>query len=168
MALFEGVSGKGSLPPRLDKVGEAALGFIQSRVRHIADKVVSYLQSITPVRSGFLRSNACYWGLRIYGRGGFVFWFGWRRRDFYSQKDFYAPYVDQGTGVYGIRGYPIVPRNAARLVWQYHGRWVSAPYVLGQRPQNLLRKAKEFALREVGAAMAAGMDFGFRTEFYKK
>lgn len=56
---------------------------------------------------------------------------------------YYSRWVHDGTGIYGPRGTPIVPRQAARLrfFWKRKGRWVTAKSVRGQRGAHYLTRA---------------------------
>ena len=57
----------------------------------------------------------------------------------------YADYVHQGTGVYGPRGRPIVPRRARVLRWRPRGSsaFVFRPEVRGVEPTPFLKRARE-------------------------
>ena len=142
---FKVVSMKGGFPPDIGRIINESLAQVQMRAQGLARDVVGFVRGVTPSRSGFMKSTVRYWNLRIYGRGGFIFWFGWRRGDYAGQKAFYPLYVDKGTGVYGLYGAPIFPLHATHLAWQHEGKWVSARFVSGQRPQRLLEQGKEFA-----------------------
>lgn len=139
------ISMRGGFPPNIGAVLNESLMRVQMRVRELAEATVGFVRGITPSRTGYMKSTVRYWGLRIYGRGGFAFRFGWRKMDYAGQRAFYPPFVDLGTGIYGLYGRPIFPLFAQRLAWRYQGRWVSAESVAGQRPQRLLRRGKEFA-----------------------
>lgn len=138
---------KGGFPPDIGGVLTEALVETQREARFIAEKTAMYLQGITPSRTGFMRSTARHWDLKIYGRGSFAFWIGWRRRDYSGKKAFYPPYVNYGTGVFGLYGTPIRPISARRLAWQHRGQWVSAKEVKGQRPQKQLDKVERYGVR---------------------
>lgn len=149
---FKVISMRGGFPPNIGAIINESLIRVQARAQRLARDTVGFVRGVTPSRSGFMKSTVRYWNLRIYGRGGFVFWFGWRRGDYAGKKAFYPPFVDLGTGIYGLYGAPIFPKTASRLAWRHEGRWVSARSVAGQRPQRLLEKGKEFAqerLREI-------------------
>jgi hypothetical protein len=61
----------------------------------------------------------------------------------------YAILVHEGTGIYGRRGRPIVPRQAARLRFRPRGssRYVYARQVRGMKPNHFLRNALAAARR---------------------
>lgn len=163
---FKVISMKGGFPPDIGTVLNESLARVQVKARGLAEATVGFVKGVTPIRSGFMRTTVRYWNLRIYGRGGFVFWFGWRRGDYAGKRAFYPLYVNYGTGIYGLYGRRIFPISAKRLAWEYQGRWVSAKSVAGQRPQRLLEKGKKFAqerLRDIYQyEVAMGMKKRFR------
>ena len=112
-----------------------------------------------------MKSTVRFWNFRVYGRGGFAFRFGWRRGDYGGQKAFYPPYVTYGTGIYGLYGIPIFPLHATHLAWKYKGKWVSARFVSGQRPQRLLEQGKEFAQERLGEIYQAEIGMAMRRTF---
>ena len=71
-----------NFPPDIPGVLREALVETQSRAGRVAEETVTFLKGITPSGSGFMRSTVKYWSLRVYGRGCFSFWVGWRRADF--------------------------------------------------------------------------------------
>lgn len=132
-----------NFPPDIPGVLREAMVETQSRAGRVAEDTVTFLKGITPSRSGFMRSTVKYWSLRVYGRGCFSFWVGWRAGGYGSKRAFYPPYVTYGTGIYAGRGM-IRPRHASRLAWQHRGRWVSASQIKGQRPQRLLEQVEQY------------------------
>jgi len=142
---FKVVSMRGGFPPNISATLTESLVRVQARAKRLADATVGFVRGITPARSGYMKSTVRYWNFRVYGRGGFVFWFGWRRGDYGGKRAFYPIFVNYGTGVFGLYGRRIFPIFARRLAWEYQGRWVSAKSVAGQRPQRLLERGKEFA-----------------------
>jgi len=162
---FKVVSMKGGFPPDIGRIINESLARVQMRALGLARDTVGFVRGITPSRSGFMKSTVRHWNLRIYGRGGFVFWFGWRRGDYAGQKAFYPLYVDLGTGVYGLYGVPIFPLHATHLAWIHGGRWVSARFVAGQRPQRLLEKGKEFAQERLRDIYQYEVSMGMKRTF---
>ncbi|MCK4497482.1 MAG: hypothetical protein KAU24_04750, partial [Candidatus Aenigmarchaeota archaeon] len=79
---FKVVSMKGGFPPNIGGVITESLVRVQQRAQELARKTVGFVRGITPSRSGFMKSTVKHWNLRVYGRGGFVFWFGWQRGDY--------------------------------------------------------------------------------------
>ncbi len=57
----------------------------------------------------------------------------------------YAPWVEFGTGIFGKRGGPIVPKGEL-LVFPFQGKTIAASFVLGQPPQPFMRGAKWFLM----------------------
>ena len=76
-------------------------------------EIAAYLRSITPRRSGYMASTARGWDFRRRGRWGFSFFVGWRASQF--PDVFYPPFTLYGTGLWGLYGRPITPRQAPRL-----------------------------------------------------
>jgi hypothetical protein len=60
---------------------------------------------------------------------------------------YYGLWVHDGTGIYGPRHTPIVPRKAKylRFYWKKEGRWVFAKSVRGMKPNTYLKSALPFA-----------------------
>ena len=139
------ISMKGGFPPDIGRILTESLVRVQVRAKQLAEDTVGFVRGITPSRTGYMKATVKYWGLRVYGRGGIAFRFGWRKGDYAGQRAFYPSYVDLGTGIHGLYGVPIFPLHASRLAWVYKGRWVSARFVSGQRSQKLLERGKEFA-----------------------
>jgi len=162
---FKVVSMKGGFPPDIGGVIAEALARVQVRAKRVAEATVGFVRGITPSRTGYMRATVRYWNLRIYGRGGFAFWFGWRRGDYSGQRAFYPSYVDKGTGVYGLYGVPIFPSSSPRLAWKYQGRWVSARFVYGQRPQRLLERGKKFAQERLRDIYQYEVAMGMKRKF---
>jgi len=131
-----------NFPPDIPGVLREALVETQSRAGRVAEETVTFLRSITPSRSGYMRSAARHWDLRFFGRG-FSFWVGWKRSGF-TGRAFYPPYVTYGTGVYGKSRSPIKPIHAKRLAWVSRGRWISVSQIKGQRPQRLLEQVEQY------------------------
>jgi hypothetical protein len=159
------VSMKGGFPPDLGKIVGDALVRVQQRAQALADATVGYVRGITPARTGYMRATVTSWSLRVYSRGGFVFWFGWRRGDYSGKRAFYPVFVNYGTGVYGLYGRPIYPRYARRLAWIHRGKWVSAESILGQRPQRMLERGKEFAKKRLRDIYQFEVMMGMRRTF---
>jgi len=162
---FKVVSMKGGFPPNIGRIITESLVRVQQRAQRTASDTVGFVRGITPSRSGFMKSTVRYWNLRVYGRGGFAFWFGWRRGDYSGQKAFYPLYVDKGTGVYGLYGAPIFPLHATHLAWRHDNKWVSARFVAGQRPQRLLEQGKEFAQEKVKDIYHYEVSMGMKKTF---
>lgn len=142
---FKVVSMKGGFPPNIGGVLTESLARVGVRAKGLAEATVGFVRGISPSESGYMKATVRYWSLRVYGRGGFVFWFGWRRGDYAGKRAFYPIFVNYGTGIFGLYGRRIFPVSARRLAWEYRGRWVSAKSVTGQRPQRLLERGKKFA-----------------------
>lgn len=158
------ISMKGGFPPDVGGVLTASLVRTQLRARALAEETVEFLQMLTPYRSGFMRSQVKYWNLRTYARGGFTFYFGWRKSDF-AGKVFYPPYVDQGTGLYGKYKQRIYPKKAERLVWKHRGEWASAKSIAGQRKQRLLSHAYRFARKKARVMFQSEVLSGMKAKF---
>jgi len=137
MAIYTFISH--AVPPRIDAAELAFIEWVSSNSLLLMSKAREFLREVTPIRTGYMRSQVATWGFRRYGLGGFRFNLGWRKVDF--PGTFYPPYVDIGTGIYGPNKTPIVPRKAARLVWERDGRMVSAKSVQGQRGKNMIQEA---------------------------
>ncbi len=55
---------------------------------------------------------------------------------------FYGLYVHEGTGVYGPKGAPIVPKKAKYLRWRAkNGKFVYAKKIMGMKPNPFLKDA---------------------------
>lgn len=162
---FKVVSMKGGFPPDIGKILTDSLARVQARAQGLARDAVGFVRGITPSRTGFMKSTVRYWNLRIYGRGGFVFWFGWRKGDYSGKRAFYPPYVDLGTGIHGLYGAPIFPLHARRLAWRYKNSWVSAWFVSGQRPRRLLEQGKEFAQERLRDLYQYEVSMGMKKTF---
>lgn len=163
---FKVVSMRGGFPPDLGKIITESLARVQVRAQRLARDTVGFVRGITPSRSGFMKSTVRYWNLRIYGRGGFVFWFGWRKGDYAGKRAFYPPYVDLGTGIYGLYGAPIFPLHATHLAWiTPGGKWFSARSVAGQRPQRLLEQGKVFAQEKLRDIYQYEVSMGMKKTF---
>jgi hypothetical protein len=59
----------------------------------------------------------------------------------------YAPLVHSGTGIYGPRGTPIVPKRAQVLRWKSSGKFVFSARSRGMRPNPFLKSALRAAVR---------------------
>lgn len=57
----------------------------------------------------------------------------------------YAPWVEFGTGIFGRRGGPIVPKGNL-LVFPFQGKTIAASFVLGQPPQPFMRSSKWYII----------------------
>jgi len=123
---------------------EKAMLMNQVRAKYAAREIMLYLSSITPVRSGFMRTQTKVWDFKRRGQWGFSFFVGWKSGEF--PDVFYAPYVCHGTGLYGRSRSQIKPLYAKRLAWEYRGRWVSAESVSGQRPKPILKATEKMGL----------------------
>ena len=109
-------------------------------------EIAAYLRSITPRRSGYMANAVRGYGFRRRGRWGFEFKVGWRASDFPGV--FHAPFTLYGTGIYGLYGKPITPRQAPRLAWQdKRGNWISKSETIGQRPRPILKQAQNFGVK---------------------
>jgi hypothetical protein len=92
------------------------------------------------VDQGRLRNSITHTTVRTVSRGQQVF--GVR----VGTNVVYAPWVHNGTGVYGPRGQRIVPVRASVLRFRGRdGNFVFRPSVAGQRPNPFLREALEEA-----------------------
>jgi len=57
----------------------------------------------------------------------------------------YAKYQEFGTGIYGPKGSPIVPKRAKMLAWQgKSGQWFRARSVKGSKPVKFLQGGLEY------------------------
>jgi len=164
MAVYRSFSAPGGFMPPVDKGLQNGLLLINANAEKIARFAAKELKKITPVKTGFMRSQVKYWSLRIYSAGGFAFRLGWRKRDFAQKRAFYPPYVILGTGIYAGRGM-ITPVRAKRLAWQYKSRWVSAQAIRGQRPQALFKKVMPAVQRYVRTIINASVRTGFEGAF---
>lgn len=139
MAFYTIFSKSGRFPPPVGEAEAMLIQVIGASKNMFMGKAREFLKRYVPVATGHLRNSADAWGARVYSLGGVVFYLGWRNRDFGGVN--YAPFVDQGTGIYGAHRTPIRPRSATRLKWQQNGAWKSAPTVAGQPGRFMLRDA---------------------------
>ena len=161
MAIYRIAHTTGTFLPPTDLAFMQAIAFMSAGAKRLEAKARMLLRSITPVRSGVMRDAATTWGLRVYSRGGFRFYLGWRKRDF-GIRTFYPPYVEYGTGIYGKHRRRIRPKKAKRLAWEYEGRWVSAKSIKGQKKQNLLGRTLIMLKKEMAALLHQSILAGFR------
>lgn len=164
MAVSRFVNSKGNFP-LIPRGFEYALVIIRSKVYLLMNEAVKNLKAVTPVRTGFMRSKAKAWGLRVYERGGYRFEFGWKLKDFASQKAFYPQYVEHGSGEWGPHKTPIVPRQAKMLRFTVGERVVVTPSVRGQPPQNLLSEASKMTAVSGTILIQAAIKEGFSKSF---
>ena len=71
----------------------------------------------------------------------------------------YAPYVEFGTGIYGKRGSPIVPKRAKMLSWiGGDGKRVFARSVRGMRPRKFLQTGLEEVTNRTNQIYKVGIE----------
>ncbi len=71
--------------------------------------------------------------------------YGGKHKSMISTDLEYAPWVEFGTGIFGRRGGPIVPKGEL-LVFPFQGKTIAASFVLGQPPQPFMRGSKWFVM----------------------
>ncbi|HLR97592.1 MAG TPA: hypothetical protein VK053_23935 [Jiangellaceae bacterium] len=101
------------------------------QMNRIGRAVQSTAAQLAPVDTGRLRQSGDT-DMRP-GRGSLVARVGFSAR--------HALWVHEGTGIYGPRRAPIVPRRAQVLAWRDRGGWRYARSVRGMRPRPFLRRA---------------------------
>lgn len=57
----------------------------------------------------------------------------------------YSRFQEEGTGIYGPRKTPIVPKNGKLLAWKVGGKWAFARSVKGVRPKRYFRRSRDEA-----------------------
>ena len=60
----------------------------------------------------------------------------------YPTRD-YANYVEFGTGIFGPKGTPIVPKNKNYLAFKINGKWIRTKSVKGQKPNPFVGRTVE-------------------------
>ena len=58
-----------------------------------------------------------------------------------KNSQYYTPFVNDGTGVYGIYHRPITPKHAKVLVFKWKGKTWFLKSVKGQKPQKFVEKS---------------------------
>lgn len=97
-----------------------------------AIRVETRAKELCPVDTGRLRSSIT-WALGRDAHGLYA--------DI-GTNVFYAPFIEFGTGIYGPRHTPIVPRSAPYLAWRgKDGQWHRATSVKGRPKTPFLRPA---------------------------
>ena len=128
----------GSMPDK-------AVRLLRATIEDIADEIETLAKENAPVgETGVLKANAVDrrdLKRRVSGPGGLVV----KTELSVPSRPKYAKWVHDGTGIYGPRGTPIVPKKAQFMVFQIDGKWFRKRSVLGQRPQPYLREALEEA-----------------------
>jgi len=164
MSVSRFVSNKGFYPV-VPRGFDLALTIVKSKINLLMGLAVTNLKNVTPVRTGFMRSRAKAWGLRVYSRGGYRFSFGWKSSDFKDKKAFYPKYVEEGSGIWGPYKTPIVPRKAKVLRFFIGEREVVTFSVRGQPPQNLLEKASKLTVVDGSLLIRSAIREGFEKSF---
>jgi hypothetical protein len=130
----------------IGKMPEKALLMLRETIDDIADEIERDANEGIPEDTGHLRSV----GItrkdnkrRVRGPGGLVV----KTELSVPTEPEYAKWVHDGTGIYGPRGMPIIPRTAKFMVFQIDGKWFHKHEVYGQKPQPFLRDAVEHAQR---------------------
>lgn len=130
----------------IGKMPDKALRMLRETIDEIADEIEEDANRRIPEDSGHLRSvgiTRVDSKRRVRTPGGLVV-----KSELSVPKDpEYARWVHDGTGVYGPRGMPIIPRTAPFMVFQIDGKWFRKHEVYGQKPQPFLRQAVEEAER---------------------
>jgi hypothetical protein len=139
MAIYTFISH--AIPPRVDAAERAFVRWTTANSNMMMSKAREFLREVTPVRTGYMRSQAKTWGYRAYSLGGFRFNLGFRQRDFSGV--FYPKFVDQGTGLHGPLKARIYPRKAKRLVWEHDGVIRTAESTAGQKSRDVLAQANK-------------------------
>lgn len=148
-------------PPDQSRGVHMGLEILKTRIPSIMNDAKKALASVTPYYEGRMRGRVATWGVHWLPRGGFGFYYGWRKGDF--TKIFYPSFVLGGTGLYGPEGKWIVPVKAKVLAWwSKHYGHRAAPKVSGQVPQDLFSKCESEVVsmitREMSMALHSGME----------
>lgn len=64
----------------------------------------------------------------------------------------YLPFVNNGTGVYGVRHAPIIPKRAKVLHFKWHGKEFFVKSVKGQKPKHFVERSMTEIIRSVDSA----------------
>jgi hypothetical protein len=130
----------------IGKMPDKALRYLRETIDEIADQIEQDANRNIPEDTGELRSvgiSRVDSKRRVRGPGGLVV----KTELSVPKVPEYAKWVHDGTGIYGPRGLPIIPRTAKFMVFQIDGKWFRKHEVYGQRPQPFLKEAVEEAQR---------------------
>lgn len=124
----------------IGRMPDKAKRLLRDAIDDIADRIEQEVDERVPVDTGELKMHPVErrdFRRRVAGPGGLV-----------TKTEFTLPrgkarWVHDGTGVYGPRGTPIVPRKAKFMVFYIDGIKFVRRSVLGQEPQPYLREALE-------------------------
>lgn len=125
----------GSMPDK-------AVRLLRATIEDIADRIESQAIANAPEDTGELKAHAVErrdLKRRVQGPGGLVV----KSEISVPSTPKHAKWVHDGTGIYGPRGTPIVPRKARFMRFQIDGKWFAKTSVLGQQPQPYLKEAVE-------------------------
>lgn len=113
--------------------------------RNIIDAIQRRAQQFAPIDRGVLRSD-----IQSERIDAGTITPSWRVGN--TRRTPYSKWVHEGTGVFGPRGAPIVPKNGPYLVFKSRrtGDLVFAKSVQGQKPQPYLRAALESVFGGLG------------------
>jgi len=121
---------------------DKALRYLRAAIEDIADEIEAVATANAPEDTGVLKANAVArrdLKRRVQGPGGLVV----KSEISVPKEPVYAKWVHDGTGIYGPKGTPIVPRRAKFMRFQIDGKWFAKTSVLGQKPQPYLKEAVE-------------------------
>jgi hypothetical protein len=121
---------------------DKAVRLLRATIEDIADRIESQAIINAPEDTGELKAHAVERvdnKRRIQGPGGLVV----RSVLSVPKTPVYAKWVHDGTGIYGPKGTPIVPKKANFMRFQIDGKWFAKRSVRGQRPQPYLKEAAE-------------------------
>jgi hypothetical protein len=126
----------GSMPDK-------AVRLLRATIEDIADRIENQARANAPEgETGALKAHAVErrdLKRRVQGPGGLVV----KSEISVPDKPKYAKWVHDGTGIYGPRGTPILPKRATFMRFQIDGKWFAKRSVLGQQPQPYLKEAVE-------------------------
>lgn len=126
----------------IGKMPDKALRYLKAAIEDIADEIEAVATVNAPEDTGELKAHATErrdLKRRVQGPGGLVV----KSEISVPKVPVYAKWVHDGTGVYGPKATPIVPRRAPFMRFQIDGKWFAKRSVLGQQPQPYLREAVE-------------------------
>lgn len=127
----------------LGQMPDKAVRILRATIEDIADRIESQARINAPEgESGALKEHPVErrdFKRRVQGPGGLVV----KSELSVPDRPKYAKWVHDGTGIYGPRGTPIVPRKARFMRFQIDGKWFAKSSVLGQHPQPYLKEAVE-------------------------
>lgn len=121
---------------------DKAVRLLRATIEDIADRIEQQAKFNAPEDTGELKAHPVDrkdLKRRVQGPGGLVV----KSEISVSKTPVYAKWVHDGTGIYGPKGTPIVPKKATFMRFQIDGKWFAKRSVKGQQPQPYLREAVE-------------------------